>query len=171
MSVFLRKVLGSDAKEFIKLMRASQSLHKPWISPPLDLRTFEAYLNRVSQPDHEGLLVCETESEKITGVLNINNIVRSSFLSASLGYYVGQSYLGRGYMLEALAQLKIYAFTTQGLHRLEANIQPDNTRSINLVKRSGFVYEGLSKNYLYLGGKWRDHERWATYDTRSSLSP
>jgi len=171
MTVYLRKVAGSDAKEFLTLMTTSQSLHKPWISPPLDPRTFAAYLTRVSQPDHEGLLVCETKSEKIVGVVNINNIVRSSFLSASLGYYIGQSYLGKGYMLEAMVQVRDYAFTTQGLHRLEANIQPDNMRSINLVKRSGFVYEGLSKNYLYLSGKWRDHERWATYDARTSLSP
>jgi len=170
MTVFLRTVESDDEKEFLSLMRASQSLHKPWISPPLDRRTFNAYLARVSQPDHEGLLVCEKDSEKIAGVININNIVRSSFLSASLGYYIGKDYLGKGYMLQAMAQLKNYAFITQGLHRLEANIQPDNTRSVNLVKRSGFVYEGLSKNYLYLAGKWRDHERWATYDTRASLS-
>jgi ribosomal-protein-alanine N-acetyltransferase len=170
-NVFLRTVENKDAKEFLSLMRASRTLHNPWISPPLDRRTFDAYLSRVSQEDHEGLLVCETKSEHIVGVININNIVRSSFLSASLGYYIGQTYLGKGYMLEALTLVKNYAFTTQGLHRLEANIQPDNIRSINLVKRSGFVYEGLSKNYLYLSGQWRDHERWAIYDTRTSLSP
>ena len=45
-------------------------------------------------------------------------------------------------------------------HRLEANIQPDNAASIALVKRAGFVSEGLAERYLKIGGRWRDHEHW-----------
>lgn len=171
MSVFLRTVAESDAKEFLQLMLASKSMHEPWITPPLDERTFQFYLERVSQTDHEGLLVCETSTNNIVGVININNIIRSSFLSASLGYYIGKPYLGKGYMQQAIRQAKQFAFTTLGLHRLEANIQPGNTRSINLAKRTNFVFEGLSREYLYLSGEWRDHERWAAYDHRKSLLP
>jgi [ribosomal protein S5]-alanine N-acetyltransferase len=53
------------------------------------------------------------------------------------------------------------AFYTLGLHRVEANIQPENKPSINLVKRLGFVKEGFSQRYLKINGEWRDHERWA----------
>ena len=53
------------------------------------------------------------------------------------------------------------AFGPLGLHRLEANIQPDNTRSIDLVKRLGFRLEGVSPGYLKIHGRWRGHERWA----------
>ena len=171
MTVYLRTVAAADEKEFLALMRISQNLHTPWINPPLDKRSFELYLDRASRLDHDGILICEKHSRNIVGVININNIVRGSFLSASLGYYIGQPYLGKGYMQTAMQQLIDYAFNTQGLHRLEANIQPENTRSLNFVKRTGFVYEGLSKNYLYLSGQWRDHERWAIYDQRTSLLP
>lgn len=47
------------------------------------------------------------------------------------------------------------------VHRLEANIQPQNTKSVNLIKKLGFRNEGYSPRYLYLNNQWCDHERWA----------
>lgn len=60
-----------------------------------------------------------------------------------------------------LSQIFDRAFQTLGLHRLEANIQPENVRSIQLVKHLGFTQEGFSRQYLKIDGEWRDHQRWA----------
>jgi ribosomal-protein-alanine N-acetyltransferase len=54
-----------------------------------------------------------------------------------------------------------YAFERLRLHRLEANIQPENLASKRLAMNCGFHYEGYSPKMLKYGGKWRDHERWA----------
>jgi ribosomal-protein-alanine N-acetyltransferase len=53
------------------------------------------------------------------------------------------------------------AFGSLGLHRVEANIQPENQASIRLVQKCGFRREGFSPRYLKIVGQWRDHERWA----------
>ncbi|MEQ8861076.1 MAG: GNAT family protein [Pseudomonadales bacterium] len=169
--VYLRPVTRRDRSEFLDLMQRSRVLHDPWIQPPLSNLNFHNYLARTHRDDHEGLLVCCRDSDAIAGVININNIVRGSFLSASLGYYAGAPYVNRGYMREGLELVKSYAFRNLGLHRLEANIQPDNAGSIALVKRCGFVYEGLSPRFLYIAGAWRDHERWTAYDPRPTLNP
>jgi [ribosomal protein S5]-alanine N-acetyltransferase len=167
--VYVRPVARKDAAEFLALMQASRDLHEPWISPPLTQRAFDAYLKRTCRDDHDGLLVCRRDTAAIVGVINLNNIVRGSFLNASLGYYVGGPHSGQGYMTEGLRAAVQFAFEDRGLHRLEANIQPNNAPSINLVKRCGFRNEGFSRAFLYIAGAWRDHERWAIYQQRDTL--
>jgi [ribosomal protein S5]-alanine N-acetyltransferase len=169
--VYLRPVNRRDRHEFVALMQRSRELHEPWIQPPLSSLSFHNYLARTQREDHEGLLVCSHADEAIVGVININNIIRGSFLSASLGYYAGAPFAGRGYMREGLKLVLRYAFRDLGLHRLEANIQPANVRSIALVQHCGFVFEGLSPRFLFIDGQWRDHERWTACDPRTTLYP
>jgi len=64
-------------------------------------------------------------------------------------------------MTEGLALVLDQAFGPLGLNRVEANIQPGNTRSSRLVSQLGFRLEGFSPRYLKIGGRFRDHERWA----------
>ena len=89
-----------------------------------------------------------------------------SFHSAYLGYEAFYPYTGQGYMRHGLQLVLKEAFQTLNLHRLEANIQPDNLSSIRLATNAGFVKEGFSRQYLRVGGKaWKDHERWAILNT------
>jgi [ribosomal protein S5]-alanine N-acetyltransferase len=159
--VMLRTPVASDEDEFIARMRASRGLHRPWLYPPLTCENYRAYLERIAGDRHDGFLVCRREDSAIVGWLNASEIVRGSFQSAYLGYGAVAPFAGRGYMSEALRLLVRHAFTTMKLHRLEANIQPGNHASIALVKRCGFEREGYSPRYLKIGGRWRDHERWA----------
>ena len=168
--VFIRRVEAGDKKAILALANESHELHQPWISPPLTSHMFKLYLRRTLRDDHEGLVIVLHSTGEVVGVININNIVRGSFLSASLGYYVSARHHGHGYMTEALEQTVRFAFDELGLHRIEANIQPTNDRSKNLVKRCGFELEGVSRAFLYINGQWRDHERWVVVDDRRSLS-
>ena len=167
---YLRRIRASDRKELLALTRASRELHYPWISPPLTSHMFKVYYRRTQRDDHEGFVICLNEGDAIVGVINVNNVVKGAFRSASIGYYASKAHAGRGYMHEGLMHVKRYAFRELGLHRIEANIQPANAASIRLVRSCGFQREGLSPQFLYINGAWRDHERWAAVDARPGLT-
>jgi ribosomal-protein-alanine N-acetyltransferase len=159
--VFFRAPSRPDQEEFLELMRASRTFHKPWASAPTDEDRFAAYLTDARRPDFEAMLICRSEDGAIIGFFNLSQIVRRGLQSAYLGYAVGKPFAGQGYMREGLELVLRHAFTTLRLHRVEANIQPGNQASISLARGAGFRREGFSPRYLKIGGRWRDHERWA----------
>jgi ribosomal-protein-alanine N-acetyltransferase len=160
--VHLRPIALDDSEEFVTAALASRELHHPWLSAAEDAEAFAAYVGRIdADPAKLGFLVCDNTGDRIAGVVNINNIVMGAFRCGALGYAAFAHAAGRGLMSEALDLAVRHAFGPLGLHRLEANIQPGNTPSIALVRRYGFRLEGLSPDFLFIDGAWRDHERWA----------
>jgi ribosomal-protein-alanine N-acetyltransferase len=132
------------------------------VSPPATEERFRAYIERMQAPGNRCSLVCEREGDhRIVGVINLSNMILGMFRSGYLGYYAFSGFERRGLMREGLQAVMRQAFSRLKLHRLEANIQPENQASIALVKSCGFSKEGFSPRYLKIGGRWRDHERWA----------
>jgi ribosomal-protein-alanine N-acetyltransferase len=159
--VAIRRPTEADRDEFLAMVRASGDFHHPWVDPPATADRFGEYLKSRQAPGDDGFFICAREYGAIMGVVNLNCIVRRLFQSAYLGYYIGAAFAGRGYMTEGIELVAKHAFSEMGLHRLEANIQPENLASIALVKKCGFRKEGYSPRYLKIAGEWRDHERWA----------
>lgn len=159
--VTLRQPELADQREFLERVRASRALHHPWTAAPSTREQFACYVQRMREPANRGFLVCEVEQGRIVGVVNITSIVFGAFRSGYLGYYVFAGFERQGFMREGLTQVVRRAFKSHKLHRLEANIQPGNEASLALVKSCGFLKEGYSPRYLKIGGRWRDHERWA----------
>jgi [ribosomal protein S5]-alanine N-acetyltransferase len=159
--VYLRTPQRSDREEFVSLMRASRSFHRPWATAPTDDDRFAAYVADAHRPDFEAMLLCRHDDDAILGFFNLSQIVRRGLQSAYLGYAVGKPFAGKGYMREGIELVLRHAFLTLRLHRVEANIQPGNAASIALAVGAGFRREGFSPRYLKIGGRWRDHERWA----------
>ncbi|MFJ8567770.1 GNAT family N-acetyltransferase [Streptomyces sp. NPDC093514] len=151
----------ADQDEFCALVRASAELHRPWMQLPASEAEFGDWMRRFDDGVNQGFLVRVRETGAAAGMVNINSIIRGRYQGASLGYAAFAPSAGHGYMTEGLTAILGYAFTDLRLHRLEANIQPANKASLALVRRLGFRYEGLSPEYLYIDGGWRDHERWA----------
>ena len=100
---------------------------------------------------------------KIIGNAALSNVVRGAMQGASVGYSIAADALGQGLMTEALRDGLIkHAFRPRaeggmGLHRLQAGYVPDNERSGAVLHRLGFDRIGVAKEYLHIGGQWRDH--------------
>lgn len=159
--VFLARPREADLTEFVSAMQDSRGLHHPWVTAPCDRPAWRRYLRRLERRNEEGFLVRRAGDRALVGVVNLNVITYEALCSAYVSYYAVAEHAGRGYMKEGLQLLIDYAFGQLGLHRLEANIQPDNEPSVRLVESLGFVCEGYSPRFLMINGKWRDHERWA----------
>jgi [ribosomal protein S5]-alanine N-acetyltransferase len=164
-STLLRPVCSSDRAAFVAAARASKALHGGWVSPPLDTGAFKKYLARFDGQHHFGLLVVHATSGDLVGAIHITNAIFGGFQSAYLGYYAFAGRAGQGLMKQGLQAAVRHAFKDLKLHRLEANIQPDNAASIALVRACGFQKEGFSPAYLKINGRWRDQERWAIVRT------
>jgi ribosomal-protein-alanine N-acetyltransferase len=159
--VTINEVSADDRHDLIAANLASIHAHEPWVYPFRDDAGFLAYLARCRDGRSQGFVAREDDTGHVVGVINLSEIVRGSFQNAYMGYYAAAWAQGRGLMCEAVGLVLDRAFGQLGLHRIEANIQPGNTRSLALVRRLGFRREGLSRRYLLIGGEWRDHERWA----------
>lgn len=151
----------ADQDEFCSLVRASTELHAPWMQLPTTAAEFRDWMSRFDDGTSQGFLIRVQETGAAAGMVNINSIIRGRYQGASLGYAAFAPSAGQGYLTEGLTLVLRYAFNDLRLHRLEANIQPANKASLTLVQRLGFRHEGLSPDYLYIDGAWRDHERWA----------
>ena len=147
--------------EFLAAVLRSRALHRGFVVPPSTAQEYRQYLRRSRRDTQESFLVIAQESNALAGVININDIVRYAEQSGRLGYYAFAPLAGTGLMFAGLSLVVRVAFRELGLHRLEANIQRNNVRSIALVEALGFEREGMARGYLKIGNRWRDHERWA----------
>ena len=147
--------------EYLAAVRRSRALHRGFVTTSETPEEYRDYLRRARRKDQESFFVVTAESGELAGVVNVNHIVRYGEQSARLGYYAFAPHAGSGLMREGLALAIDRAFGDLGLHRLEANVQRSNRRSIALARGLGFRREGVARGYLKIGGRWQDHERWA----------
>jgi ribosomal-protein-alanine N-acetyltransferase len=159
--VRVREIGADDETEFLDRVRASRALHRPWTDLADSPVRFGELLARAAAPTDAVLLIVRDADDVIVGVAHLSQIFLGDFRSAYLGFSAFIPFAGQGYMTEGLRLVLRDAFDRIRLHRVEANVQPGNVRSIALVERVGFRREGYSPRHLKIGGRWRDHVRYA----------
>ena len=94
------------------------------------------------------------------GEINLNNVVRGAFQSATIGYWIDKARAGRSFMSEAVVVLSQFAFEELGLHRIEVCIIPRNANSRRVMEKLHFREEGIAERFLEINGVWEDHVRY-----------
>jgi ribosomal-protein-alanine N-acetyltransferase len=172
--VGLRPLRVRDASGWTELRVRNESWLAPWEGRPESQpdatwserhsgAVFAAMLRTARRSARAGqsLPLAITYEGRLAGQLTVSNVVRGAYDGASVGYWVDRAVAGRGVMPTALALAVDHCFTTAGLHRVEANIRPENTASRRVVEKLGFREEALHLRYLYIDGAWRDHVSYA----------
>lgn len=75
---------------------------------------------------------------------------------AEIGYALGREHWGKGYMQEALNALLGFSFDKLNMHRIEADVDPNNASSIKTLERLGFRREGYLRERWLVGGEIQD---------------
>jgi [ribosomal protein S5]-alanine N-acetyltransferase len=101
------------------------------------------------------LFARERRSGAFIGCCDISTLGRGDINCANLGYWVHNTYQGRGFGTElSRAAIKV-AFDALAYHRLEAACRPENRRAIATARAAGLQREGIRRQY------WLDDDGWA----------
>jgi [ribosomal protein S5]-alanine N-acetyltransferase len=168
--VRLEPLRRGDARDWVRLRLDNEDWLTHWEpSAPLPWRerhttaAFRAMRRAGSRRARTGLSLpfAVRVEGRLAGQVTVDNVVRGALRSGHLGYWVDQAVSGRGLATLAVALICDHAFGAAGLHRLQADIRPENLRSQRLVERLGFRQEGVLRRYLDIDGDWRDHLSYA----------
>ena len=169
--VTLRLLHGPDAPALYPVIDASRdflSRHLPW---PADCTSVEDVESRIDTWEIQAEMangacwgIFEKDSgssmSKLAGVIMLGWI-QAAHRSASVSYWLGESFTGRGLATEALRLLALHAFTELGLNRLEISASVTNGASQAVARRCGFRKEGISRDFERINGIFVDHVRFA----------
>ena len=97
---------------------------------------------------------------EICGMVSLQNV---DWLNrrGSIGYWLGDEWLGRGLMTKVCGTLIEFAFDELELNRLEIHCATGNVRSKRIPQHFGFRLEGVMREAEWLYDHWVDHELYA----------
>jgi ribosomal-protein-alanine N-acetyltransferase len=168
--VELHPLRRRDAGEYSRLRSANEDWLRPWeptSTQPWAVRhspaAYRAMRRALARRARTGVTLpfgIRVEG-RLVGQVTVDNVVRGALRSGWLGYWIDRGVAGRGHASLAVALVCDHAFGPMGLHRLQADIRPENAPSRRLVQGLGFTQEGALRRYLDIDGAWRDHLAYA----------
>lgn len=148
----LRKLLPADAKDFYQ-MRSDSELMK-YIDKPRMKNIAEARA-LIKQMEKDSLLgnginwgITRKEEDQLIGTIGFWRIDKPNY-RAEVGYMIKTDHQGKGLVTEALQLAIDFAFKKMHLHSMEANINPLNERSRNLLVKMDLKRRPISAKTIF----------------------
>lgn len=123
------------------------------------LEESERFLNYTLRTYQEGeginWAITLNGSDDMIGYVGFWRIDKNHY-RGELGYALHKQFWNTGIMTEAVNESLKFAFKNMKLNSIEANVNPLNTRSIELLRKCGFKKEGYFRENYYFNGKFID---------------
>lgn len=157
--VTLRHLEESDTDSLFEIFSDPEAL-RYWSSPPFKERVeAEKLLAEIHDNFRQKELfqwgIARRSDDQIIGTSTLFRFDDQS-RRAEIGYILNRRFWGNGFIGEALTALIGFAFEKMNLHRIEADIDPRNSASVNVVERLGFQKEGLLRERWIVGDEIQD---------------
>jgi len=164
-NVLLRYPRMADFEAWKDLREISRRYIEPWeptwSDDEFSRRNFRLRVNiyneRAIKDEGYSYFIFDKMNGALVGGLTLSHIRRGVSQSATLGYWMGEPYAGKGFMKDAVLALADASRTRLNFHRIEAACIPRNERSRCLLLACGFQPEGYAKAYVKIAGQWEDH--------------
>ncbi|MFC0189583.1 GNAT family N-acetyltransferase [Fictibacillus aquaticus] len=159
--IHLRLLNDEDAGELAQLIDTSRPYLKEWLgwveysTTEQDSREF-IRAGRKNYAENVSMTAAIIYKGKIAGVAGFHQISWSN-RNASIGYWLGEGFQGKGLMTKAVEALVKYAFEGMEMNRVEIRAAVENKKSRAIPERLGFTEEGLIRQSEFLYDHYVDH--------------
>lgn len=155
----LRSISAADVDDFYAIY-SNPEVMRYWSTPPLaDKAAASKLINEIHQGlDRHELLkwgIALRADDALIGSVTLFHLA-FTHRRAEIGYALGRTYWGNGYMQETLQAVLNYAFDILKFHRIEADVDPRNTASVRTLERLGFQREGYLRERWQVNGEIQD---------------
>ncbi|MDI4634437.1 GNAT family N-acetyltransferase [Pelomonas sp. V22] len=160
--ISIAPVAASDQDELLAFELHNRRFFETWVNPrPPSYYAPDGVSKaiRAAQLDAEqdrAYQYLVREAGLLVGRINLSQVLRLGYQSASLGYRIGQDHNGRGIAQAAVKLALAEAFGRHGLWRIEATCRPENPASQRVLQVSGFQQFGHARRCFQLNGQWFD---------------
>lgn len=157
--LLLRKLELTDAKDYHEI-RSNPKVLK-YVARPLaqsledTIGVIERVYDTIEKQEGINWAICLKNSPKTIGTIGFYRTQAQHFRT-EIGYELRPELWGQGIMSEAMQAVLDYAFFTMNFHSVEANIDPVNRRSENILLRNNFIKEAHFRENYFFEGKFTD---------------
>jgi ribosomal-protein-serine acetyltransferase len=146
--LFLKEIEVEDAETIFDIIISEREYLAEWL-PFIELtndisftRNFiEDYLNT----DRLNVTFSIIYGNKIVGIVGLKDTDLDN-KKTEIGYWLSEKFQHLGIMTRSCKALINYAFTNLNLNRIQIKVATDNSKSLRIPKRLGFVSEGTERD-------------------------
>ena len=155
----LRVLEGSDVPALYEIF-GDPEVMRYWSSPPLDsAQAAGNLLDKIHLGFSDRRLFqwgfADSNAGTVIGTCTLLHF-EPAHRRCEIGFALARNRWGRGEASRAVAAVVEYAFSVLDLHRIEADVDPRNSRSLRLLERLGFKREGLLRERYQVNGELQD---------------